>query len=151
MKEENSDFTFYLEYASSYALETSAFLSQDRQVGEGGTELCGDVSLVGNIPGLDFFCSLVFGALRIYNPRKVHHGQAQDGQGLSLFCGKTGNHRCMLRCTGFRKECLSREARQMSAKLSVPGYSWECLPVSPGESSWKAAGLTVTVSFMVTP
>lgn len=55
MKEENSDFTFYLEYASSYALETSAFLSQDRQVGEGGTELCGGVSLVGNIPGLDFF------------------------------------------------------------------------------------------------
>lgn len=90
--------------------------------------------------------------LRILYAEEMHHSQMQDGQGLSLFCGKTGSHQCMLRHIGFRRECLKRRGwKVMSSKLSVPLYSCGRLHVSPGTAHWKTAGLTVTVSFVVIP
>lgn len=60
----------------------------------------------------------MFVALRFLHPRRCT--TARFWMGLSLFCGKTGNHQCMLRHIRFRKECLKQWGwKVMSSKLAA--------------------------------
>lgn len=94
--------------------------------------------------GLDDHWSLQYClVLSTLHPEEMYHSPIQDGQGLSLFCGKTGNHQCMHRHTGFRSEYLKQRGWKVtSSKLSVLLYSYECVLMSPGTPHRKPAGLT---------
>lgn len=95
-------------------------------------------------PGLDDSWSLQYClVLSTLHTEEMYHSPIQDGQGLSLFRGQTGNHQCMLTHTGFRREYLKQRGCQVtSSKLSVLLYSCECVRMSPGTPHRKAAGLT---------
>ena len=103
-----------------------------------------DLSFVWTTPGLDDSWSLQFClVLSALHTEETYHSPIQEGQGPSLFCGKTGNHQCVLRHIGFRREHLKQRGWKVtSSKLSVLLYSCECVRMSPGTPSRKTAGLT---------